>query len=75
MIDPVVVSSDLRSYVLETSEMSSQLLGGVWFRWQEKLPGRPDQPRLVVRVCWQCTVDNCVEGFQLSTLRELPLFP
>uniref|UniRef100_A0A8C6KQA6 Endonuclease/exonuclease/phosphatase domain-containing protein n=1 Tax=Nothobranchius furzeri TaxID=105023 RepID=A0A8C6KQA6_NOTFU len=57
MIDFVVVSSDLRPYVLDTrvkrgAELSTDHhLVVSWIRWQGNMPRRPGRPKLIVRVC------------------------
>uniref|UniRef100_A0A8C6NR47 Endonuclease/exonuclease/phosphatase domain-containing protein n=1 Tax=Nothobranchius furzeri TaxID=105023 RepID=A0A8C6NR47_NOTFU len=56
MIDFVVVSSDLRPYVLDTrvkrgAELSTDHhLVVSWIRWQGKMPCRPGRPKRIVRV-------------------------
>ncbi|KAI3368119.1 hypothetical protein L3Q82_007849 [Scortum barcoo] len=60
MIDFVVVSSDLRPYVLDTrvkrgAELSTDHhLVVSWIRWQRRKLDRPGRPKRIVRVCWEC---------------------
>ncbi|KAI3365390.1 hypothetical protein L3Q82_010477 [Scortum barcoo] len=59
MIDFVVVSSDLRPYVLDTrvkrgAELSTDHhLVVSWLRWQRRKLDRPGRPKRIVRVCWE----------------------
>ncbi|KAI3354198.1 hypothetical protein L3Q82_018737 [Scortum barcoo] len=59
MIDFVVVSSDLRPYVLDTrvkrgAELSTDHhLVVSWIRWQRRKLDRPGRPKRIVRVCWE----------------------
>ena len=59
----VVVSSDLRLYVLDNqvkrgAELSTDHhLVVSWIRWQGRLPDRPGKPKRVVRVNWERLVD------------------
>uniref|UniRef100_A0A8C6K918 Endonuclease/exonuclease/phosphatase domain-containing protein n=1 Tax=Nothobranchius furzeri TaxID=105023 RepID=A0A8C6K918_NOTFU len=63
MIDFVVVSSDLRPYVLDTrakrgTELSTDHhLVVSWIRWQGKMLRRPGRPKRIVRVCWERLAD------------------
>ena len=58
MIDFVIVSSDLRPYILDTrvkrgAELSTDHhLVASWVRW--KLLDRPGKPKRVVQVNWEC---------------------
>ena len=59
MIDFVVVSSELRSYILDTQvkrevELSTdQHLVVSWIRWRGRLPDRHGKPKRLVRVNWE----------------------
>ncbi|KAI3364639.1 hypothetical protein L3Q82_011422, partial [Scortum barcoo] len=61
MIDFVVVSSDLRPYVLDLdtrvkrgAELSTDHhLVVSWIRWQRRKLDRPGRPKRIVRVCWE----------------------
>uniref|UniRef100_A0A8C6LYF7 Endonuclease/exonuclease/phosphatase domain-containing protein n=1 Tax=Nothobranchius furzeri TaxID=105023 RepID=A0A8C6LYF7_NOTFU len=67
MIDFVVISSDLRPYVLDTrvkrgAEMSTDHhLVVSWIRWQGKMPRRPGRPKRIVRVCWERLAEEPVK--------------
>ena len=57
MIDFVIISSDLRLYVLDTrvkrrTELSTDLVMS-WVRWKGKLLDRPGKPKCVVWVNWE----------------------
>ncbi|KAI3361735.1 hypothetical protein L3Q82_002087 [Scortum barcoo] len=67
MIDfVVVVSSDLRPYVLDTrvkrgAELSTDHhLVVSWIRWQRRKLDRPGRPKCIVRVCWECLAEPSV---------------
>ena len=66
MFDFVVVSSDLRPYVLDTqmkrgAELSTDLhLVVSWFCWWGRMPIRPGRPNRIVRVCWECLAESPV---------------
>ena len=76
MIDFVVVSSDLRPYVLDTrvkrgAELSTDHhLVVSWIRWQGKTPRRPGRPKRVVRVCWERLAEEPVKMVFNSHLRQ-----
>ncbi len=76
MIDFVVVSSDLRPYVLDTqvkrgAELSTNHhLVVSWIRWQRRRPDRPGRPKRIVSVCWECLAEPCVRGIFNSHIRE-----
>ncbi len=76
MIDFVVVSSDLRPYVLDTqvkrgTELSTDHhLVVSWIRWQRRRPDRPGRPKRIVRVCWERLAEPCVRGIFNSHIRE-----
>ena len=76
MIDFVVVSFDLRPYVLDTrvkrgAELSTDHhLVVSWIRWQGKPPHRPGRPKRVVRVCWERLVEEPVRLVFNSHLRQ-----
>ncbi|KAI3371796.1 hypothetical protein L3Q82_024349 [Scortum barcoo] len=70
MIDFVVVSSDLRPYVLDTRvKRGAELVN-------RSPPGgeldRPGRPKRIVRVCWETSGRApCQGGLQLPPLEEL----
>ncbi len=72
----VVVSSDLRPYVLDTrlkrgAELSTDHhLVVSWIRWQRRRPDRPGRPKRIVRVCWECLAEPCVRGIFNFQIRE-----
>uniref|UniRef100_A0A8C6Q6A0 Reverse transcriptase domain-containing protein n=1 Tax=Nothobranchius furzeri TaxID=105023 RepID=A0A8C6Q6A0_NOTFU len=76
MIDFVVVSSDLRPYVLDTrvkrgAELSTDHhLVVSWIRWQGKMPRRPGRPKHIVRVCWEHLAEEPVKTVFNSHLRQ-----
>uniref|UniRef100_A0A8C6PJP1 Endonuclease/exonuclease/phosphatase domain-containing protein n=1 Tax=Nothobranchius furzeri TaxID=105023 RepID=A0A8C6PJP1_NOTFU len=76
MIDFVVVSSDLRPYVLDTrvkrgAELSTDHhLVVIWIRWQGKMPCRPGRPKRIVRVCWERLAEEPVKTDFNSHLRQ-----
>uniref|UniRef100_A0A8C6M0S1 Endonuclease/exonuclease/phosphatase domain-containing protein n=1 Tax=Nothobranchius furzeri TaxID=105023 RepID=A0A8C6M0S1_NOTFU len=76
MIDFVVVSSDLRPYVLDTrvkrgEELSTDhRLVVSWIRWQGKMPRRPGRPKRIVRVCWERLAEEPVKTVFNSHLRQ-----
>ncbi|KAI3373332.1 hypothetical protein L3Q82_006630 [Scortum barcoo] len=77
MIDFVVVSSDLRPYVLDTrvkrgAELSTDHhLVVSWIRWQWRKLDRPGRPKRIVRVCWERLADEpSVREVFNSHLRE-----
>ncbi|KAI3377142.1 hypothetical protein L3Q82_000336 [Scortum barcoo] len=78
MIDFVVVSSDLRPYVLDTrvkrgAELSTDHhLVVSWIRWQRRKLDRPGRPKRIVRVCWERLARAlCQGGLQLPPPEEL----
>uniref|UniRef100_A0A8C6KVF0 Endonuclease/exonuclease/phosphatase domain-containing protein n=1 Tax=Nothobranchius furzeri TaxID=105023 RepID=A0A8C6KVF0_NOTFU len=76
MIDFVVVSSDLRPYVLDTrvkrgAELSTDHhLVVSWIRWQGNMPRRPGRPKRIVRVCWERLAEEPVKTVFNSHLRQ-----
>ncbi|KAI3361763.1 hypothetical protein L3Q82_002106 [Scortum barcoo] len=77
MIDFVVVSSDLRPYVLDTrvkrgSELSTDHhLVVSWIRWHEAEVGQTWQTQTyIVRVCWEHLAESSVREVFNSHLRE-----
>ncbi|KAI3354769.1 hypothetical protein L3Q82_004595 [Scortum barcoo] len=76
MIDFVVVSSDLRPYVLDTrvkrgAELSTyHHLVVSWIRWQRRKLDRPGRPKRIVRVCWERLAEPSVREVFNSHLRE-----
>ncbi|KAI3351148.1 hypothetical protein L3Q82_005710 [Scortum barcoo] len=76
MIDFVVVSSDLRPYVLDTrvkrgAELSTDHhLVVSWLRWQRRKLDRPGRPKRIVRVCWECLAEPSVREVFNSHLRK-----
>ncbi|MDG2555341.1 reverse transcriptase domain-containing protein [Vibrio parahaemolyticus] len=76
MIDFVVVSFDLRPYVLDTrvkrgAELSTDHhLVVSWIRWWGKTPRRPGRPKRTVRVCWERLAEEPVQMIFNSHLRE-----
>ncbi|KAI3359405.1 hypothetical protein L3Q82_002908 [Scortum barcoo] len=78
MIDFVVVSSDLRPYVLDTrvkrgAELSTDHhLVVSWIRWQRRKLDRPGRPKRVriVRVCWERLAEPSVREVFNSHLRK-----
>jgi len=76
MIDFVVVSADLRPYVLDTRvKRGAQLstdhhLVVSWMRWRGRLPDRPGKPKHVVRVNWEHLVEAPVRGVFNAHLRK-----
>ncbi|KAI3366391.1 hypothetical protein L3Q82_000549 [Scortum barcoo] len=77
MIDFVVVSSDLRPYVLDTrvkrgAELSTDHhLVVSWIRWQRRKLDRPGRPkRSIVRVCWERLAEPSVREVFNSHLRK-----
>ncbi|KAI3369743.1 hypothetical protein L3Q82_024414 [Scortum barcoo] len=76
MIDFVVVSSDLRPYVLDTrvkrgAELSTDhLLVVSWIRWQRRKLDRPGRPKRIVRVCWERLAEPSVREVFNSHLRK-----
>ena len=66
MIGFVVVSSDLRPYVLDTRvkrgvELSTDHhLVVSWLRWWERMPIRPGKPKRIMRVCWEHLAESPV---------------
>ncbi|KAI3368253.1 hypothetical protein L3Q82_007819 [Scortum barcoo] len=78
MIDFVVVSSDLRPYVLDTrvkrgAELSTDHhhLVVSWLRWQRRKLDRPGRPkRIEVRVCWERLAEPSVREVFNSHLRK-----
>ena len=76
MIDFVIVSSDLRPYVLDTrvkrgAELSTDhYLVVSWLRWWGRMPVRPGRPKRVVRVCWERLAESPVRRSFNSHLRQ-----
>uniref|UniRef100_A0A8C6P0R9 Endonuclease/exonuclease/phosphatase domain-containing protein n=1 Tax=Nothobranchius furzeri TaxID=105023 RepID=A0A8C6P0R9_NOTFU len=76
MIDFVVVSSDLRPYVLDTrvkrgAELSTDHhLVVSWIRWQGNMPRRPGRPKRIVRFCWERLAEEPVKTIFNSHLRQ-----
>uniref|UniRef100_A0A671TEK4 Reverse transcriptase domain-containing protein n=1 Tax=Sparus aurata TaxID=8175 RepID=A0A671TEK4_SPAAU len=76
MIDFVVVSSDLRPYVLDTrvkrgAELSTDHhLVVSWIRWRGRKPDRPGRPKRIVRVCWERLAEPSAREIFNSHLRE-----
>ncbi|KAI3361336.1 hypothetical protein L3Q82_013517 [Scortum barcoo] len=76
MIDFVVVSSDLRLYVLDTrvkrgAELSTDHhLVVSWIRWQRRKLDRPGRPKRIVRVCWERLAEPSVREVFNSHLRK-----
>ncbi|KAI3361869.1 hypothetical protein L3Q82_002192 [Scortum barcoo] len=77
MIDHfVVVSSDLRPYVLDTrvkrgAELSTDHhLVVSWIRWQRRKLDRPGRPKRIVRVCWERLAEPSVREVFNSHLRK-----
>ncbi|KAI3351051.1 hypothetical protein L3Q82_005592 [Scortum barcoo] len=76
MIDFVVVSSDLRPYVLDTrvkrgAELSTDHhLVVSWLRWQRRKLDRPGRPKRIVRVCWERLAKPSVREVFNSHLRK-----
>ncbi|KAI3366230.1 hypothetical protein L3Q82_010039, partial [Scortum barcoo] len=68
MIDFVVISSDLRPYVLDTrvkrgAELSTDHhLVVSWIHWQRRKLDRPGRPKRIVRVCWERLAEPSVKG-------------
>ncbi|KAI3356861.1 hypothetical protein L3Q82_003510 [Scortum barcoo] len=76
MIDFVVVSSDLRPYVLDTrvkrglSLSTDHHLVVSWLRWQRRKLDRPGRPKRIVRVCWERLAEPSVREVFNSHLRK-----
>uniref|UniRef100_A0A671TUB9 Endonuclease/exonuclease/phosphatase domain-containing protein n=1 Tax=Sparus aurata TaxID=8175 RepID=A0A671TUB9_SPAAU len=76
MIDFVVVSSDLRPYVLDTrvkrgAELSTDHhLVVSWICWQDRKLDRLGRPKHIVRVCWERLAESSVGEVFNSHLRE-----
>ena len=76
MIDFVVVSSDLRPYVLDTRVKGGADLSTDYhlvvsrIRWQERKLDRAGRPRHIVRVCWERLVEPSVRDVFNSHLQE-----
>ncbi|XP_054590120.1 uncharacterized protein [Nothobranchius furzeri] len=76
MIDFVVLSSDLRPYVLDTrvkrgAELSTDHhLVVSWIRWQGKMLRSPGRPKRIVRVCWERLAEDPVKTVFNSHLRQ-----
>ncbi|TWW61106.1 hypothetical protein D4764_05G0011960 [Takifugu flavidus] len=74
MIDFIVVSADLRPYVLDTrvkrgAELSTDhYLVVSWIRW--KPPRGPGRPKRLVRVCWERLVEEPVRLVFNSHLQQ-----
>ena len=76
MIDFVVVSSDLRLYVLDTrvkrgAELSTDHhLTVSRICWQGRKLDRPGRPKRIVRVCWECKAEPSVREVSNTLLQE-----
>ncbi|GAA6070471.1 uncharacterized protein LOC115409932, partial [Tachysurus ichikawai] len=76
MIDFVVVSSDLRPYVLDTrvkrgAELSTDHhLVVSWIRWRGRKLDRLGRPKRTVRVCWERLAESPVREIFNSNLRQ-----
>ncbi|KAL0169720.1 hypothetical protein M9458_034316, partial [Cirrhinus mrigala] len=76
MIDFVVVSSDLRPYVLDTrvkrgAELSTDHhLVVSWIRWRGRKLDRLGRPKRTVRVCWESLAEPPVREVFNSHLRQ-----
>ena len=76
MIDFVVVSLDLRPYVLDTWMKSGVELSTdnhlvvSWLPWWGRMPSRPGRPKCIVRVCWECLAESPVRRSCNSHLRQ-----
>ncbi|KAL0152538.1 hypothetical protein M9458_052261 [Cirrhinus mrigala] len=76
MIDFVVVSSDLRPYVLDTrvkrgAELSTDHhLVVSWIRWRGRKLDRLGRPKCTVRVCWESLAEPPVREVFNSHLRQ-----
>uniref|UniRef100_A0A8C6M725 Endonuclease/exonuclease/phosphatase domain-containing protein n=1 Tax=Nothobranchius furzeri TaxID=105023 RepID=A0A8C6M725_NOTFU len=76
MIDFVVISFDLRPYVVDTrvkrgAELSTDHhLVGSWIRWQGKMPRRPGRTKRIVRVCWECLAEEPAKTVFNSHFRQ-----
>ncbi|KAI3368501.1 hypothetical protein L3Q82_025391 [Scortum barcoo] len=76
MIDFVVISSDLRPYVLDTrvkrgAELSTDHhLVVSWICWQRRKLDRPGRPKRIVRVCWERLAEPSVREVFNSHLRK-----
>ncbi|KAI3367785.1 hypothetical protein L3Q82_026220 [Scortum barcoo] len=82
MIDFVVVSSDLRPYVLDTrvkrgAELSTDHhLVVSWIRWQRRKLDRPGRPKRIVRVCWERLAEPSVrEVFNFHLRKSFSQIP
>jgi len=81
MTDFVIVSSDLRPYVLDTwvkrgGELSTDYhLVVSWIRWRGSRLDRPGKPKRVVRVNWERLGGPCPGGLQLPRPDELLTHP
>ncbi|GAA6064832.1 receptor-type tyrosine-protein phosphatase F-like, partial [Tachysurus ichikawai] len=76
MIDFLVVSSDLRLYVLDTrvkrgAELSTDHhLVVSWIRWRGRKLDRLGRPKRTVRVCWERLAESPVREIFNSSLRQ-----
>uniref|UniRef100_A0AAY5LCL8 Endonuclease/exonuclease/phosphatase domain-containing protein n=1 Tax=Esox lucius TaxID=8010 RepID=A0AAY5LCL8_ESOLU len=76
MIDFVVVSSDLRLYVLDTrvkrgAELSTDHdLVVSWIRWRGRKLDRLGRPKRTVRVCWEPLAESPIREIFNSHLRQ-----
>uniref|UniRef100_A0A669C209 Reverse transcriptase domain-containing protein n=1 Tax=Oreochromis niloticus TaxID=8128 RepID=A0A669C209_ORENI len=76
MIDFVIVSPDLRPYVLDTrvkrgAELSTDHhLVVSWIRWRGRTLDRPGAPKRVVRVCWERLAEAPVREIFNAHLRQ-----
>ena len=76
MIDFIIVSSDLRPYVLDTrvkrgAELSTDHhLVVSWIRWQGRKPDRRGRPKRGVRVCWERLAEDPAKMVFNSHLRR-----
>ncbi|TWW62757.1 hypothetical protein D4764_04G0014040 [Takifugu flavidus] len=76
MINFVIVSSDLRPYVLDNrvkrgAELSTDHhLVVSWLRWWGRMLDRSGRPKRIVRVYWECLAESPVRRSFNSHLRE-----
>ncbi len=76
MIDFVVVSSDLRPYVLDTrmrrgAELSTDHhLVVSWSQWWGRKLDRLGRPKRAVRVCWECLAESLIRKIFNSHLHR-----
>lgn len=81
MIDFVVVSSDLRPYVLDTrvkrgAELSTDHhLVVSWIRWRGRKLDRFSGPKRIVRVCWERLAESPVREIFNSHIQSFDQIP